>query len=209
MESIGNVFCVGRNYQAHIEELDNQRPEEPVWFMKPTHSVVYCQGDQRIVLPKEQGDVHYEIELVVQMKADYTPDQPLEMLLGSVALGLDLTLRDLQSDLKATRLPWLRAKGFKNSAVLTEGLPYSSLEAFADTNFHLKINDQIVQKGNTQLMIFKLEELLASCWEQFDLKTGDLIFTGTPAGVGALADGDKVEMYLNDGCLGEFTVGLK
>lgn len=209
MESIGNVFCVGRNYQAHIEELNNQRPKEPVWFMKPTHSVVFCKQDERIILPGGQGEVHYEVELVIQMKADYLPNQPLETLIGSVALGLDLTLREVQSDLKAKRLPWLRSKGFKNSAVLTESLPYSSLENVAETKFQLKINNQVVQDGNTRLMIFNLTELLTSCWEQFDLKAGDIIFTGTPAGVGALADGDQVEMYLNDGCLGGFVVGLK
>lgn len=209
MEPIGNVFCVGRNYQAHIDELKNQRPEEPVWFMKPTHSVAYCNQDQRIILPGEQGDVHYEVELVIQMKADYVPNKPLEMLLGSVSLGLDLTLREVQSTLKAKGLPWLRAKGFKNSAVLTEGVPYSSLGEFDELNFQLTINGQVVQNGDTGLMIFKLEELLASCWEQFDLKAGDIIFTGTPAGVGALADGDKVEMFLNGGCLGECVVSLK
>ncbi|WP_314061646.1 fumarylacetoacetate hydrolase family protein [uncultured Vagococcus sp.] len=209
MESIGNVFCVGRNYQAHIEELNNQRPKEPVWFMKPSHSVVVCGQDQRIILPKDQGEIHYEVELVIQMKADYLPNQPLETLVGTVALGLDLTLRDLQSQLKAKGLPWLRSKGFKNSAVLTEGVPYSSLGDFGETNFQLRINDQIVQRGNTQLMIFNLEELLANCWEQFDLKAGDIIFTGTPAGVGGLTDGDKISMYLNDGCLGECVISLK
>ena len=208
MKAIQNVFCVGRNYEEHINELANERPSEPVWFMKPSHSIVYAKETERLVFPGEVGAIHYEVELVVQLKEDYVPDQPLGRLIGQVALGLDLTLRELQSDLKAKGMPWLRAKGFRNSAVISDSLPFESLPSFSEIDFSLVKNDEIVQQGLAGEMIYSLEELLQSCWEQFDLKKGDVIFTGTPAGVGAINEGDFFQLFLNNGCLGELVIEI-
>lgn len=209
MEAIQNIFCVGRNYAAHIAELNNSKPAEPVWFMKPSHSLVKIEGTQEaqeVALPWEKGAIHYEVELVIQLKEDYLPNTPIDKLVGKVALGIDFTLRDLQSELKTKQLPWLRAKGFKNSAIITPSLPFSTLADIPTTEFSLKVNETTVQVGHISEMIFSISELLDSCWEQFDLRAGDIIFTGTPAGVGQTQAGDFFQLYLNKGCLSEFTV---
>ena len=209
MEDIKNIFCVGRNYDAHIKELHNRPSGEPVWFMKPSHSLVKLDNQSQLVLPSHLGELHYETELVIQMARDYVPDKPLHTLISKVALGLDLTLRELQSELKEQGLPWLRAKGFRQSALLTPSIPFSTLSDFEGTTFRLKMNDELVQVGKVAEMIFPLSELLHSCWEQFDLRAGDLIFTGTPAGVGAIQADSTLELFLNDGCLSKVAVTLQ
>lgn len=206
MEDIKNIFCVGRNYMDHVAELHNTKPTQPVWFMKPSHSLVKLSEEPQVFLPWDKGALHYEVELVVQLQADYRPELSLDTLIGQVALGIDFTLRDLQTDLKVKQLPWLRAKGFKNSAVITPSLSLETLVDITQTTFSLKKNKQIVQVGHASAMIFTLKELLDSCWKQFDLCKGDIIFTGTPAGVGETQVGDSFELYLNEDCLGEFTV---
>lgn len=206
METIRNIFCVGRNYVAHVEELKNEVPTEPLFFMKPTHAAAFVETSPVIQLPKDQGAVHHEIELVVQLQQDYDCELPLEELVGSVCLGLDLTLRDVQSIAKQQGLPWLAAKGFRNSAVLSQEVAFRDLNWWQQLHFHLLKNGQMQQASAADCMIYPLPELLAFCHQHYGLKQGDILFTGTPAGVGPLHAGDALELYLEDQLLGSLCV---
>lgn len=206
METIRNIFCVGRNYVAHVAELQNEVPTEPMFFMKPTHAAVFTETSPVLQLPKDQGTIHHEIELVVQLKQDYDGTLPLEELLGSVCLGLDLTLRDVQSVAKQKGLPWLAAKGFRNSAILSREVPFHGQAWWDHLHFHLLKNGQMQQAGAADCMIYPLSELLAFCHQHYGLKQGDILFTGTPAGVGPLHADDTLELYLEDELLGSLCI---
>ncbi|WP_128660360.1 fumarylacetoacetate hydrolase family protein [Paenibacillus sp. 598K] len=194
---IRNVYCVGRNYGKHAEELGNDVPDSPMIFMKPTHAIVPLD-DQVISLPGRYGDVHYEAELVVRIGGRYKPGLAVEALIDSFALGLDLTLREVQTVLKQDRHPWLRAKGFAGSAPLTAFRPFEGLDALTETSFALRINDEERQRGALRDAIFGLPELFEHIGTHYGLDEGDLIFTGTPAGVGKLGDGDELALYWDD-----------
>ncbi len=208
MEKISNIFCVARNYSAHANELNNEVPLAPIFFMKPAGAVVKLANGltPAITLPLEQSSVHYEIEMVVQLKTSYQAKLPLEESIGWMGAGIDFTLRDIQADLQKKGLPWLAAKGFKHSAVLTPMIPFVDEENFQNLNFSLKKNQQLVQTGNNQQMIFPLRKLLDYCSEHFGLEKGDLIFAGTPAGVGPVYKGDLLELFVKDKRFGAFTV---
>ncbi|HBN08782.1 MAG TPA: fumarylacetoacetate hydrolase [Cyanobacteria bacterium UBA8530] len=177
-----NVFCVGRNYRLHAEELGNEVPTEPLFFSKPTHSLVLADG-KTISLPGDRGEVQHEIELVLRIGK--------EERIEAFALGIDFTLRELQAKLKKAGKPWLPAKGFKNSALLT---PFRNINDLSDLreDFSLMKNGKEVQRGNRAEMIFPLERILLFCSENFGLGEGDLIFTGTPEGVGKVENGDRL-----------------
>lgn len=207
MNTIKNIYCVGRNYVEHIKELNNQVPENPVIFSKPTHAAIKA-ANNIIELPVNNGSIHYEAELVIKVGNDYTPEASINDLIQEMTVGLDLTLRDLQQELKDNGYPWLISKGFNHSAVLGEFIPFSLSDLTTD-NFLLLINNTKVQEGNINHMIFDLETLIHFIGSNLGLKKGDLIFTGTPSGVSALHNNDKLEFYLGARCLGTCTVKMK
>ncbi|MGG0797345.1 fumarylacetoacetate hydrolase family protein [Brevibacillus laterosporus] len=207
MEQVQNIFCVGRNYRLHAAELGNQVPTSPFLFMKPTHAQVIADG-QDILLPNDQGAIHYEVELVVHINQAYQKGMKADELIDRVSLGIDFTMRDLQDQLKEKKLPWLLAKGFRNSAILTASTPISSIAELEKVDFSLLKNGQEVQRGNITDMIFDIQSLVEFTGENFGLGKGDVLFTGTPAGVGAIADGDHLELVFGDKVLGSCVIKL-
>lgn len=196
-----NIYCVGRNYRLHALELGNDVPTAPMIFTKPTHALVNMEGGT-IFIPKDRGEVHFELEIVLQIGADYKSGMNADEAIHAFTLGLDLTLRDVQSTIKAKGLPWLPAKGFKQSATVGKWLPFTSVEALNASKFSLIRNGEPAQIGYPKDMIFGFNELLTFIDEQYGLGAGDLIYTGTPAGVAALNTGDKLEAVWNDQIIG-------
>jgi len=192
---IRNIYCVGRNYALHAQELGNDVPEEPMIFSKPTHALHPAQGELR--LPSGIGAIHYEAELVVRIGRAYEPGMSVDQLVDGLAIGIDWTARDVQSVLKEKRHPWLLAKGFKNSAVLSPFRPFPGAAAFMELTFSLLNNGSEVQSGSPRDMIFSLERLVSYIGDTFGLDAGDVIYTGTPAGVGGVKDGDELTLILN------------
>lgn len=208
MEEIKNIFCVGRNYAAHAKELNNAVPTAPIFFSKPTHAVAEADG-RLIALPGDAGAVHYETEWVVHIARPYEKGIEADDLIDKMALGIDLTLRDVQSRLKEKRHPWLLAKGFRQSAVLTRFIPFPGTEACKRIDFSLLKNGEEAQKGNIRQMIFDLQTLVDYCAEHFGLGEGDILFTGTPEGVGPVSNGDRFALKWGEETLGTFSVSLK
>ncbi|WP_340156975.1 fumarylacetoacetate hydrolase family protein [uncultured Maribacter sp.] len=201
------IICVGRNYTAHINELENERPEEPVVFIKPDSSVLPKQQD--FYIPEFSNDVHYEVEVLVKIKkvGKHISKEFAPTYYDEIGLGIDFTARDLQSKLKEKGLPWEKAKGFDGAAVIGEWLPKTDFENINDLNFTLVKNNEVVQKGNTSLMLWKIDEIIAYVSTFFMLKKGDIIFTGTPAGVGKISPNDYLSGSLEDKEL--FTLKIK
>ena len=196
--SIGKVVCVGRNYAAHAEELGNEVPKAPILFMKPASSVVSIR--QGVVRPNPAlyGETHYEAELCVQLAADLSSAtiEEAKQAIGGVTLGLDLTLRELQAELKEKGHPWERAKCFDGACVLGDWLDPQVFGDFTDIHYQLTINDALTQDGDSALMLFPVYELLVNISHAFSLQAGDVIMTGTPSGVGALQAGDQLSLKL-------------
>jgi len=196
--SIGKVVCVGRNYAAHAEELGNEVPKAPILFMKPASSVVSIR--QGVVRPNPAlyGETHYEAELCVQLAADLSAAtiEEAKQAIGGVTLGLDLTLRELQAELKEKGHPWERAKCFDGACVLGDWLDPQVFGDFTDIHYQLTINNALTQDGNSALMLFPVYELLVNISHALSLQAGDVIMTGTPSGVGALQAGDQLSLKL-------------
>jgi len=201
------IICIGRNYTEHIKELLNERPEEPVVFIKPDSAVL--PKEQDFYIPEFSNEIHYEVEVLVKIKkvGKHIDEKFAHKYYDEIGLGIDFTARDLQSDLKKKRLPWEKAKGFDGSAVVGKWLKVTDFEDLNDLNFSLFQNDEEVQKGNTSLMLWKIDELISYVSKFFMLKKGDIIFTGTPAGVGKI----QVNDYLSGVLEGQelFTVKIK
>lgn len=196
------IICVGRNYAEHAKELGNEVPESPVLFIKPPSSLVGLT--QGISWNKNLGECHFECELSIQIGQtlkNASKDQAKAAIAG-VTLGLDLTLRDLQNQLKNKGQPWERAKAFDGACMLGEWLAPDMLSDLNNTTFSLMLNDQVRQQGNTADMLFGVVELLVDISQVFTLQEGDVVMTGTPAGVAALSSGDSLNMTL-DTVLGE------
>lgn len=205
---IVNVYCVGRNYRQHAAELGNAVPTSPMLFLKPSHAAVSLKSGV-LRIPGGQGEVHYETELVLRVGRPYREGIAPDELFSHVTVGLDLTLRSLQSELKAKGLPWLPAKGFRNSAPLGEWREYPGQAVLAGMDFGLRLNGQQVQQGNIRDMVFGLAELAAFAGRAYGLGPGDLLFTGTPEGVGALSHGDELEWRLGGEVLGRAKVSME
>jgi 2-keto-4-pentenoate hydratase/2-oxohepta-3-ene-1,7-dioic acid hydratase in catechol pathway len=195
--SPSKIVCVGRNYADHATELGNSVPTEPILFIKPPSSLRSLE--QGVQLPVGLGACHYECELCVQLGSPLQAASLDEAraAIASITLGLDLTLRDVQDKLKAKGLPWERAKAFDGSCVLGPWLPAAMLDDLTQATFALSVNDTICQQGNTAAMLWGVVELVAHISHVFSLEPGDVIMTGTPAGVGPLADGDALELLLD------------
>ncbi len=192
------IICIGRNYSEHIEELENERPEEPVVFIKPDSAVL--PKEQDFYIPEFSKDVHYEVEILVRiMKVGKHIDPKFaHKYYQEVGLGIDFTARDLQKVLKTKGLPWEKAKGFDGSAVIGTWAPKSKFKDLQDLNFALYKNGELVQSGNTSKMLWKIDEIIAYVSQYFMLKKGDIIFTGTPAGVGKISANDYLSGTLEN-----------
>lgn len=199
------ILGIGRNYVDHIKELDNEVPEEPLVFFKPDTAVL--RGND-FYLPDYSRDLHYEVELVVRMKREgkNIQEQFAHKYYEEIGIGIDFTARDLQREAKEKGHPWTLAKGFDNSAVVSRFLKKSKFADLSDINFSLKLNDEIRQKGNSAYMINKIDYLIHYISRFITLKIGDLIFTGTPAGVGPVKIGDNLKAYIEDKLLLDINV---
>jgi len=200
------ILAVGRNYVAHIEELQNERPEQPVIFTKPDTAVL--RNNAPFYHPDFSEDIHHEVEIVVRIGREGKFIEPdfAHKYIDSVGIGIDFTARDLQSTLKSKGLPWDLAKGFNGSAPVSDMRPLAQMGNLQDINFSLKVNGELRQAGNTSHMIFPIDFLISFLSRYFTLKTGDLIFTGTPAGVAAVKPGDRLEAFIADQKMMDFEV---
>ncbi len=190
------IFCVGRNYGEHAKELGNAVPENPVIFSKPDTALL--KNNDPFYLPDFSNDVHHEIELVIKIckTGKKIEEQFANNYFNEIGLGIDFTARDLQSQLKAKGLPWELAKGFDGSAPLGNFISVNSSLVENGINFSLKKNGTIVQQGNSNEMIFSFAKIVAFVSNYFTLKVGDLIYTGTPAGVSKVSIDDKLEGFI-------------
>lgn len=193
---VNNIYCIGRNYVDHIAELKNETPTEPVVFMKPNNSIL--NDGSTIILPPYSQSVHYECELVLLIgrDSDGLSDEDLCGIIAGFGVGLDLTARDVQGRLKEKGLPWTKAKGFRGAACVSDFVDAAALPQAQDCAFTLTVNGELRQKGQTSHMIYPIAAILRELAESYGLKAGDVVFTGTPAGVGELHSGDKLELDL-------------
>ncbi|KIA99720.1 MULTISPECIES: fumarylacetoacetate hydrolase family protein [unclassified Flavobacterium] len=190
------IICIGRNYTNHIEELQNERPTEPVVFMKPDSAVLLKQHP--FVIPEFSEDIHHEIELIVKINkvGKYIEPKFAHKYYDEISVGIDFTARDLQEKLKQKGLPWEKAKAFDGSAVIGDFLPKTQFSSLENITFELTNNSKTVQKGNSNMMLWKIDELISYVSQYFTLKIGDIIFTGTPEGVAAVKPDDVLEGFL-------------
>jgi len=190
------IFCIGRNYADHAKEMNSAPPSQPLVFMKP--STALLPYGQSFYLPDFSDNIHYELEVVVKIKEQGKRISKSKVWdhLGDISLGIDFTARDLQAKCKAAGHPWEIAKSFDYSAAIGKWVSIEK-EHFRDIQFVLEKNGEQVQSGLTKYMIFGIEELIVYISHRFTLQKGDLIYTGTPAGVGQLFSGDVLEGYLN------------
>ena len=192
------IICIGRNYVKHIEELQNERPEEPVVFLKPDSAILLKQHP--FVIPAFSEDIHHEVEVLVKINkvGKYIEPKYAANYYDEIGLGIDFTARDLQQKLKEKGLPWEKAKAFDGSAVIGDFYPKSEFNSIETINFELVNNGVVVQKGNTSQMLWKIHELIAHVSQFFTLKKGDIIFTGTPEGVNLVKPNDILEGYIQN-----------
>ncbi len=186
------IICIGRNYAKHIEELQNERPVDPVIFMKPDSAILLKNNP--FFIPPFSEDIHYEVELVVKIKkiGKFIDEKFAGKYYDEIGLGIDFTARDLQSRLKEKGLPWEKAKAFDGSAVVGNFVDKSSLD-MSRVRFQLTKNGELVQDGDSTHMLWTIDEIISYVSRFFTLKIGDLIFTGTPAGVGRVEPDDVLE----------------
>ena len=191
------IICIGRNYIDHIKELSNQKPMNPVVFLKPDSSVI--AKNQNFVIPSFSNEIHHEVELVIKInKVGKHIDKSFShKYYDEIGLGIDFTARDIQSNLKEKGHPWEKSKAFDNSCMVGNFLKKEKLEDISKIEFSLKKNNEIVQSGCSNDMLWKIDELISYVSQYFTLKIGDLIFTGTPSGVSKVESGDILEGYIS------------
>ena len=190
------IICIGRNYTKHIEELQNERPDEPVVFMKPDSAILLRQHP--FVIPEFSEDIHHELEIIVKINkvGKYIDAIFAHKYYDEIGVGIDFTARDLQQKLKDKGLPWEKAKAFDGSAVIGDFMQKNTFNSLENLTFEMTNNGITVQKGNTDFMLWKIDELIAYVSQYFTLKIGDIIFTGTPEGVAAVHPDDILEGFL-------------
>lgn len=190
------IFCVGRNYADHAKELGNAVPEEPVIFMKPKTALL--QPNTPFHYPAFTNDLHYEAELVLRIAKNgkSVPENQAVAYYDAISVGIDFTARDIQAELKKKGLPWEKAKAWDNSAIIGEWVPLNELILANPIHFSLQKNKETVQVGDSRDMIFTFNKIVSHISDYFSLNIGDLIYTGTPAGVGGCVAGDVLEGYL-------------
>ena len=192
------IICIGRNYTKHIEELSSERPDEPVVFLKPDSAVLLKQHP--FVIPEFSNEVHHEIELIVRINkvGKYIEPKFAHKYYDEISVGLDFTARDLQEKLIAKGLPWEKSKAFDGSAVIGDFMSKKIFSSLESLNFELTNNGKTVQKGNSSLLLWKIDEIISYVSQFFTLKIGDIIFTGTPDGVAAIKPNDVLEGFLEN-----------
>lgn len=190
------IICIGRNYADHISELNNERPDEPVIFMKPDTAILPKKTP--FVIPEFSKDVHHEVEVLVKIckVGKYISPKFAHKYYDEIGLGIDFTARDLQTMLKEKGLPWEKSKAFDHSAIIGDFLPKKSYSSLENINFELRKNSEIVQKGSTSMMLWNIDEIVSYVSQFFTLKKGDIIFTGTPKGVAAVNVNDVLEGFI-------------
>jgi 2-keto-4-pentenoate hydratase/2-oxohepta-3-ene-1,7-dioic acid hydratase in catechol pathway len=200
------IICIGRNYAEHIAELENEKPTDPVIFLKPDTAILVKK--QPFFIPDFSNDIHYEVEVLVKINkvGKYIDRKFAHKYYNEIGLGIDFTARDLQASLKEKGLPWEKAKAFDGSAVIGDWIPVEQIKDVNAIEFSLKKNENIVQIGNTSLMLWKIDELIEFISKYFTLKIGDVIFTGTPAGVGKVEPNDRLAGYIEDKQMFSITV---
>jgi 2-keto-4-pentenoate hydratase/2-oxohepta-3-ene-1,7-dioic acid hydratase in catechol pathway len=201
------IFAIGRNYAEHIKELDNERPDEPVIFTKPDTALL--RNNAPFYLPDFSNDIHHEVELVLRIckEGKNIQEKFANKYYDAIGIGIDFTARDLQQKAKEKGLPWDIAKGFNGSAPISDKfIPVTSFSDLKNINFSLTINGELKQQGNTSLMLFNFDFIISYLSRFFTLRTGDLIFTGTPKGVGAVKVGNVLSAYIEDEKLLEFEI---
>jgi 2-keto-4-pentenoate hydratase/2-oxohepta-3-ene-1,7-dioic acid hydratase in catechol pathway len=192
------IFCVGRNYTDHAKELNNEIPDEPVIFMKPKSALL--QPHTPFYYPEFTNELHYECELVLRIAKNgkYIQEKFANKYYDAVTAGIDFTARDIQNELKEKGLPWEKAKAWDNSAVIGKWIPFTNIKDRNKINFSLFKNKEQVQKGNSEDMIFDFDYIVSYVSNFFSINIGDLIFTGTPAGVGEIVVGDEIEAFMDE-----------
>ena len=201
------LICIGRNYTAHIEELENERPKDPVIFIKPDSAVL--PKEQDFYLPPFSINVHHEVELLVKITkvGKHIAKEFAHKYYDEVSLGIDFTARDVQDELKSKGLPWEKAKSFDGSAVIGKWVSKSNYNSLDQLNFSLKKNNEVVQSASSELMLWKINELISYVSQFFTLKKGDILFSGTPSGVGKVEAGDVLEGFIENESF--FKIGVK
>lgn len=199
------IICIGRNYVDHIEELGNERPESPVIFMKPDTAIL--KDNEPFYHPDHSEDVHHEVEVLVRIKKEGKSIDPAfaSNYYDEIGLGIDFTARDTQSRLKIKGLPWELAKAFNGSAPISKFIDKKGFD-LKNLNFKLEKNGETVQQGNTSLMLWPIDEIISFVSRYFTLKTGDIIFSGTPKGVSQVKIGDRLKGYIEDRLMFDFEV---
>ena len=192
------IICVGRNYVDHIKELNNNKPKEPVLFLKPQTAII--NKGQPFFIPSFSNEVHYELEVIIKINrlGRFIEKKFSHKYYDEIGLGIDFTARDLQLELKNNGLPWEKAKAFDGSCLIGDWKNKKDFNNIDNIDFRLTKNDEIVQNSNTSLMLWKINELIEYISKFFTLKIGDVIFTGTPSGVGKVQLNDKLKGYMND-----------
>lgn len=200
------IICIGRNYVAHAKELGNEVPQEPVLFLKPSTALTI--PPTHFTIPSFSSDLHYECEIVLRIckRASTISEEEAASIYDAMTVGIDFTARDVQQQLKEKGLPWEKAKAFDQSAVVGEWKDAALYKNKRDIHFCLYKNKTLVQQGHTAAMIVGFEALLAHISNYFTLEPGDVVFTGTPAGVGPVEPGDMLEGFLEDDSLFEVTI---
>ncbi|HRN57813.1 MAG TPA: fumarylacetoacetate hydrolase family protein [Agriterribacter sp.] len=200
------IFCIGRNYAEHANEMGNEIPEEPVIFMKPKSALL--QAHAPFYYPEFTNELHAEAELVLRVckNGKYIQEKHAGKYYNGVSIGIDFTARDIHNELKAKGLPWERAKSWDNSAIIGKWMDITPEMKKDDINFCLYKNKELVQQGNSGQMIFNFDSLVANISNYFSLNIGDFIFTGTPAGVSECVVGDDLEGFVEDESLFELTI---
>ncbi len=190
------ILAVGRNYVEHIDELKNERPKSPVIFTKPDTAL--SRNDKPFYYPDFSNDIHFEVELVIKISkiGKNIQEKFASNYIGAIGIGIDFTARDLQNELKNKGLPWTLAKGFDGSAPVSDFIPVENFNDLKNINFSLQVDGNLRQEGNSGLMIFSFDQIIAYISKFITLKGGDIIFTGTPKGVGAVAIGNKLEAFI-------------
>ncbi|WP_100627490.1 fumarylacetoacetate hydrolase family protein [Algoriphagus formosus] len=200
------IICIGRNYAAHIEELKNEKPGNPVVFLKPDTALL--KNGAPFYYPDFSKNIHHEAELVLKISKEgkYIQKKFAHRYFEEIGLGIDFTARDLQEQCKSKGLPWEIAKAFNGSAPIGDFVSVENIADLNDISFHLTINGEVRQEGNTSMMLFDFGTIIEYISQFFTLKKGDLIYTGTPAGVGPVKIGDRLEGYLGEQKLLDFEV---
>ena len=191
------IICIGRNYIDHIKELSNQKPLNPVVFLKPDSSII--AKNQNFIIPSFSNEIHHEVELVIKInKVGKHIDKFFShKYYDEIGLGIDFTARDIQNNLKQKGHPWEKSKAFDNSCMVGNFLKKEKIEDISKIEFSLKKNNEVVQSGCSNDMLWKIDELISYVSQYFTLKIGDLIFTGTPSGVSKVESGDILEGYIS------------